>query len=150
MNRARLERLLAEVAAGTLSPDSALESLARFPTEDLSFARLDHHRLLRQGQPEVVFAEGKTPAQLVTICERLEAANGSFLCTRVGREQAGVLGSRFPGAEWNETGRTLWLPAASREELPGGLLVVTAGTSDLPAAEEGRPWRRRWAPRSPG
>ncbi len=137
MNRARLEALLREVSAGALTPEAALQRLTHFPTEELGFARLDHHRLLRQGQPEVVFAEGKTVEQVVAICERLEAAHGSFLATRVGEAHAGALRVRFPGVEWNALGRTAWLPAGAREALGGGeLLVVTAGTSDLPVAEE--------------
>ncbi|HEU5217294.1 MAG TPA: nickel pincer cofactor biosynthesis protein LarB [Gemmatimonadales bacterium] len=137
MNRARLETLLAEVAAGTMSPAGALDRLTHFPTEDLSFAQLDHHRALRQGQPEVVFAAGKPVDQTVAICERLAAAHGTFLCTRTSAEQVHALRERFPALEWNESGRTAWLPGAVREPtLAGELLVVTAGTSDLPVSEE--------------
>src|SRR6185437_16078056 len=70
----QLEALLADVAAGRLAPAAALERLRHLPYEDLPFARIDHHRALRQGQPEVVFCEGKTLEQVVGICERLEAA----------------------------------------------------------------------------
>jgi NCAIR mutase (PurE)-related protein len=137
VNRARLEALLTEVAAGTLTPAGALDRLTHFPTEDLEFARLDHHRVLRQGQPEVVFASGKPVDQTVAICERLAAAHGTFLCTRVSADQAAALRSKFPTLEWNELGRTVWLRGTDREEsLPGELLVVTAGTSDLPVSEE--------------
>ena len=137
MNRARLEALLREVSAGALTPEAALHRLTHFPTEELGFARLDHHRPLRQGQPEVVFAEGKTTEQVVAICERLCEAQGTFLATRVGEAHARALLARFPAIERNELGRTVWLPAAERESLGGEeLLVVTAGTSDLPVAEE--------------
>ena len=137
MNRARLETLLTEVAAGTLTPADALDRLVYFPTEELEFARLDHHRALRQGQPEVVLAAGKPVDQTVAICERLAAAYGTFLCTRVSAEQARALGEKFPDLEWNALGRTAWLPGSVRKEsLPGELLVVTAGTSDLPVSEE--------------
>ncbi len=137
MNRARLEALLREVAAETVTPAKALEQLTRFPTEELEFARLDHHRLLRQGQPEVVLAEGKTVEQVVAIAERLQAANATFLCTRVTDQQGEALTARFPDAKWNRLGRTAWLPAPEREPLGGGeVLIVTAGTSDLPVAEE--------------
>jgi NCAIR mutase (PurE)-related protein len=78
----QLEALLAEVAAGRLAPDTALERLRHLPFEDLTFARIDHHRSLRQGQPEVVFCEGKTTEQVVSICQRLAAMTGSFLGTR--------------------------------------------------------------------
>lgn len=137
MNRARLEALLREVSAGALTPEVALHRLTHFPTEELGFARLDHHRPLRQGQPEVVFAEGKTTEQVVAICERLCEAQGTFLATRVGEAHARALLARFPAIERNELGRTVWLPAAERVSLGGAeLLVVTAGTSDLPVAEE--------------
>lgn len=137
MNRARLEALLGDVASGAIAPDQALVRLANFPTEEMEFASLDHHRSLRQGHPEVVFAEGKSVEQVVTICERLEAAHGTFLCTRATEEQAVAVGRRFPGVVRNVPGRTLWLPAVDRTPLGGGtLLVVTAGTSDLPVAEE--------------
>ncbi|HJR35508.1 MAG TPA: nickel pincer cofactor biosynthesis protein LarB, partial [Gemmatimonadales bacterium] len=136
MNRARLEGLLRAVAGGTLSPEGALESLARFPTDDLGFARLDHQRALRQGQAEVVFAAGKSADQLVRICESLERAHGHFLCTRVSEEQLVALTARFPGLGSSLLGRTAWLPAELPVTLDGELLVVTAGTSDLPVAEE--------------
>ena len=136
MNRVRLERLLKDVASGSVSPEHALVSLARFPTEDLSFAQVDHHRALRQGQPEVVFAAGKTTAQIVAICEALEAAHGGFLCTRVSDDQAAALGARFSGLGRSVAGRTAWLPAEPAVTIEGTLLVVTAGTSDLPVAEE--------------
>ena len=137
MNRARLEALLTEVAAGSLAPGDALDRLTHFPTEELEFARLDHHRALRQGQPEAVFAAGKTVAQTVSICERLAAGHGTFLCTRASEEQADALRARFPGLQWNALGRTAWLEGPTPgPRLPGELLVVTAGTSDLPASEE--------------
>jgi pyridinium-3,5-biscarboxylic acid mononucleotide synthase len=136
VNRARLERLLKDVAAGSVSPVTALESLAQFPTEDLAFAQLDHHRSLRQGHPEVVFAERKTVAQVLVICEALEAAHGGFFCTRVSDEQAAALRARFPELGESAAGRTAWLPARPVVTLEGTLLVVTAGTSDLPVAEE--------------
>jgi len=136
VNRARLERLLEDVAAGSVTPGHALDSLAQFPTEDLAFAQLDHHRALRQGHPEVVFAASKTTAQVVAICEALESAHGGFLCTRVSDDQAAALRNRFPGLGHSAAGRTAWLPAASPATLEGNLLVVTAGTSDLEVAEE--------------
>ena len=136
MNRARLEGLLRAVAGGSVTPEGALESLARFPTDDLGFARLDHQRALRQGQAEVVFAAGKSADQLVRICESLDAASGHFLCTRVSEEQLEALAARFPGIGSSALGRTAWLPAEIPVTLEGELLVVTAGTSDLPVAEE--------------
>ena len=137
MNRARLDSLLQDLAHGRVTAAEALGRLTHFPAEDLEFARIDHHRALRLGQPEVVFAEGKTVDQLVAICERLAAANHTFLATRVTEPQGEELAARFPDLHRNRLGRCAWLPAPSRAELGGGtIMVVTAGTSDLPVAEE--------------
>jgi NCAIR mutase (PurE)-related protein len=134
----QLAKLLAAVSAGELAPDAALDRLRHFPTEQLPFAQLDHHRDLRQGHPEVVFCEGKSAEQVLAICERLAVASGGFLGTRATPEQAAVLGQRFPGLEWNPLGRTVTLrapvPQPTREV--GSVLVVCAGTSDLAVAEE--------------
>jgi NCAIR mutase (PurE)-related protein len=134
----QLESLLAEVAGGRLTPTAALERLRHLPFEDLPFARVDHHRSLLQGQPEVVFCEGKTPDQVVAICERLEAVGGGFLGTRASEAVAGRLQDRFPGTVWNPLARTVHLRGGHPASAPdaGTILVVSAGTSDLPVAEE--------------
>jgi pyridinium-3,5-biscarboxylic acid mononucleotide synthase len=133
----QLEALLADVAAGRLAPGMALERLRHLPYEDLAFARLDHHRALRQGQPETVFCEGKTLDQVVAICERLEAATGSFLGTRANAAMAEALRERFPRVAWNDLARTVHLARADTPPPTAGpVLVVSAGTSDLPVAEE--------------
>ena len=114
-----------------------LEELGRL-IERLPFAQIDHLRPFTQGQPEVVFCAGKTPAQVIAIAERLATANGGFLATRAEPVQKDVLLGRFPRAEWNELGRTVYLPPEP-EPAPTGrgtVLIVTAGTSDLPVAEE--------------
>jgi pyridinium-3,5-biscarboxylic acid mononucleotide synthase len=133
----QLEALLADVAAGRLAPSAALDRLRHLPFEDLPFARIDHHRALRQGQPEVVFCEGKSLEQVVAICERLEAATGSFLGTRATESVASALRARYPRLRWSSAGRTVWLPAEdAAPPTAGPALVVSAGTSDLPVAEE--------------
>ena len=139
MTPEQLEALLVEVAAGRIPPRSAVDRLRQLPFEDLSFARLDHHRTLRQGHPEVVFCEGKTAEQVLGICEHLDAATGGFLGTRATPQMAELLGSRFPRMIWNELARTVYLPGPTRPEPStdtGTILVVSAGTSDLPVAEE--------------
>jgi pyridinium-3,5-biscarboxylic acid mononucleotide synthase len=135
----QLEGLLADVAAGRITPEAALGRLRNLPFEDLSFARIDHHRALRQGHPEVVFCEGKTAEQVLAICERLEAASGSFLGTRADEDLASRLRQRFPRIVWNPLARTVHLPApdpSKRVVHTGTILVISAGTSDLPVAEE--------------
>jgi NCAIR mutase (PurE)-related protein len=116
----------------------ALDRLRHFPFEDLSFARIDHHRSLRVGHPEVVFCEGKSLEQVVAICERLEAATGGFLGTRANEAIASALQNRFARTVWNPTARTVFLASSARvSQAPSGvILVVSAGTSDLPVAEE--------------
>jgi pyridinium-3,5-biscarboxylic acid mononucleotide synthase len=132
----QLETLLAEVAAGRLAPGAALERLRHLPFEDLPFARIDHHRALRQGFPEVVFCEGKTTDQVVAICERLQAATGTFLGTRASAEMAERLKARFPALAWHPVARVVHLGGEWPARHTGTILVVSAGTSDLPVAEE--------------
>ena len=106
--------------------------------EQLPFATIDHLRPVTQGHQEVIFCQGKTVGQVVAIAERLEQAGGSFLATRVEPAQADALHARFPRAEVNDLGRTVYLPP-DPEPAPTGrgtVLIVTAGTSDLAAAEE--------------
>ena len=138
MSPERLVALLAEVSAGTVTPAAALEQLRHFPSEQLPFASLDHHRALRQGQPEVIFCSGKTVEQVVAIAERLTAASGGFLGTRATPEQAEALRAVHPDLQWHPLARTVYLPAPSRPGPTGRgtVLVVCAGTSDLPVAEE--------------
>ncbi len=137
MRRAQLEDLLAGVAGGRLSPGQALERLRHFPSESLDFATLDHHRALRQGHPEVVFGAGKTTEQVVAICGSLVAASGGFLVTRASPEQQTALSAAFPGVALNPLARTAHLAAPDAPAAAGPtVLVVAAGTSDLPVAEE--------------
>jgi len=114
-----------------------LEDLGRF-IERLPFASIDHLRPATQGHQEVILCQGKTPEQTVAIAERLEAAAGSFLATRAESSHRAALAARFSGAEVHELGRTVYLPPTP-EPGPTGrgtILIVTAGTSDLPVAEE--------------
>lgn len=137
MIRERALELLAAVADGRVSPDAALESLSAPPVESLGFATVDTHRALRQGYPEVIFAQGKTVEQLVAIAERLAAHGDGFLATRTTAEQRTAVAARFPDVQVDDVARTAWLPG--RTPVPRGtgtVCVVTAGTTDLPVAEE--------------
>ena len=136
MTAEQLEALLADVAGGRLAPGAALERLRHLPFEDLPFARIDHHRALRQGFPEVVFCEGKTTDQVVAICERLAAATGSFLGTRASEALASRLQATFPAMVWHPLARIVHLAGERPSPGEGTILVVSAGTSDLPVAEE--------------
>ena len=136
MNHRELETLLSDVAAGRLSTGSALERLRHFPAESLPFATIDHHRALRQGHPEVVFCAGKTAEQVTAICGRLVEADGGFLGTRATREHAAALEALHPRLVWHELARVVHLPPAEPVPPSGRILVISAGTSDLPVAEE--------------
>lgn len=138
MTEQRVAELLAQVAAGGMAPGAALDRLRHLPVEDLSFAQVDHLRALVQGYPEVVLAAGKTRDQVISLCESLEAASGTFLVTRADDAMRAALGARFPQAEVHDVARTVYRAPAPRPTPTGRgtILVVTAGTSDLPAAQE--------------
>jgi NCAIR mutase (PurE)-related protein len=138
MMRARVRALLDEVAAGRASVEQALAALDAEPIEALGHSMVDHHRALRSGFPEVVYAEGKTVAQVVDVCAAIAAHSATFLVTRAGEAQRDALVAQFPGAVANALGRTVrWAAAAATEpSQQKAVVVVTAGTSDLPVAEE--------------
>jgi NCAIR mutase (PurE)-related protein len=129
--------MLQAVADGNVAPQDALAQLRTLPFEDLGFARVDHHRALRTGYPETIFCQGKTPAQVVAIAQRLAAAESVALATRVEEDTAASLVDRFPAADHDEVARTvvIW-PDENRPDPRGLVLVVSAGTSDLPVAQE--------------
>jgi NCAIR mutase (PurE)-related protein len=135
--RDRVLALLQQVANGSLDPQAALARLAMDPVEHLPFATIDHHRAMRQGYPEVIFGEHKSAEQVTEIAERLAVRGEGFLVTRAPVETRAALGARFAGAQVNAMGRTVHLPP---DESPpagrGTVLIITAGTSDLPVAEE--------------
>jgi len=134
MDEPALRQLLDDVRSGALSADGAVSRLQRLPFADLGFARVDHHRALRQGHPEAVYGPGKTPEQCAAIVAELlsEPGAGPVLLTRASPDQAeAALGAN---AEGRQTGHTVvWRPAAVRS---GRVVVITAGTADLPVAEE--------------
>lgn len=137
MTRERVLLLLQAVAGGSVPAADALRELSLAPFETTEFATIDHHRALRQGFPEVIFGEGKTAEQVVAIASHVEARGGGFLVTRAGVEVREALAAEFPGARLNEVARTVSLAgrdAATRGT--GTVLIITAGTSDLPVAEE--------------
>jgi pyridinium-3,5-biscarboxylic acid mononucleotide synthase len=137
MRRARVRDLLAQVADGSLAVDRALDSLALEPTESLGFATIDHHRALRQGFPEVVYGGGKTPDQIVAIAERIAERGDGVLVTRLAPEAVQPLTTAIPGIEHNALAGTAFLrPPTPAPISVSSVLIVTAGTSDLPVAEE--------------
>ena len=136
MNRLQIEALLKEVSAGQTTVDSALERLKDLPFEDLGFAKVDHHRALRTGMPEVIFSAGKTTAQVAAIFERMVKAGGNVLATRASREAFEAVATIEPAAIYHEAARAITLAQAPVKPGVGTIAVVCAGTSDLPVAEE--------------
>jgi len=133
-----LRDLIERVADGGASVEEALERLCTLPFEDLGFARLDHHRALRCGFPEVIFGRGKTPAQIAELVERLSAAGHNVLATRVRPVAARAVAQRVSGTVYHRLSRTLTLRQRGAQPSRGLIAIVAAGTADLPVAEEAR------------
>ncbi|MCH8816707.1 MAG: nickel pincer cofactor biosynthesis protein LarB [Chloroflexi bacterium] len=136
MDAQEIRRIIESVAAGNTDADEALEKLARLPYEDAGVALLDHHRSLRTGLHEVVYGAGKTPSQLAEITGRLYERSGVVLVTRTDAEGYAAVKSVVPDARFNELGGLVWADRRPPEPSVGGIAVVTAGTADLPVAEE--------------
>ena len=132
----RLKALLEQVRTGNVSPDAALEQIKTLPFEDLGFAKVDHHRAVRVGVPEVIFGPGKTPEHFAEIFTRLAERGNNVLATRVNAEQLASTVARFPAAEHNVLARTLVLRQKSEKLGKGIIGIISAGTSDIPVAEE--------------
>jgi NCAIR mutase (PurE)-related protein len=140
MTRAELRSLLEDVQAQRLTPEAAqarlLQVLRQAPFEDLGFARIDHHRSVRQGFPEVVFGPGKTPEQIAAISERIVAAGHSLLVTRTDAAAFDTVRQKVPDAAFHTLARTITRQAGPPPPGRGVILVAAAGTADLPVAEE--------------
>jgi hypothetical protein len=131
-----LRHLHEEIAAGRLTIDAALDRLASPPVVELEFAHVDLHRRDRCGFPEVIFCQGKSCEWIEGVVRQLAKAGQHCLATRVSDEQAAALTIAFPNAEQDRIARTFWLPAGPREPALGKVMIITAGTSDLPVARE--------------
>lgn len=136
MNSVALRALFEQVRKGKLSADAAVERLRHFPFEDLGFAKVDHHRALRQGIPEVIFSQGKTPAQVAGIFERLARHGKNVLATRATPEQFDAVAGKIDKAEYRPLARAIVLKRDRKRYGKGTIAVVSAGTSDIPVAEE--------------
>jgi NCAIR mutase (PurE)-related protein len=136
MNPGDLHDLLGAVKDGRVTPADAAERLKALPYEDLGFAKLDHHRALRRGAPEVVYGAGKTPDQVAAIVERMAAAGHNVLVTRASADARDAVRARGLAVEHHESARCLTLAVRERDVLAGRVAIVSAGTSDQPVAEE--------------
>src|SRR5574341_2465469 len=136
MNRESLLRLLSQVERGELTPEEAAGQLRHLPYEDLGFARMDNHRALRQGFPEVIFCEGKSVEQVMAIAERILALHGTLLATRASVEMFEALKAQEPRTTYHPLSRAMVVKAPQPPKPAGRILVLSAGTSDIPVAEE--------------
>lgn len=137
MQTDRLKFLLENVQSGQMEVDAALDELRSLPFENLDgFATLDHHRSLRNGFPEVIFGQGKQPGQVVSIVRRMSEHNDKVLVTRVDKYMADEVRVELPELVYHPMPRLLVLDRSAPAEKHPGILVVTAGTADMPVAEE--------------
>jgi NCAIR mutase (PurE)-related protein len=136
MTADQLRSLLESVREGSVEVDAALERMRHLPFEDLGFAKVDHHRALRHGMPEVIFAKGKTPDQVAEIAARLAGKAPNVLITRADEATAERVRERLPEAEYFPLSHAmrLWCDRTLRGK--GKIAVISAGTSDIPVAEE--------------
>ena len=135
MNATRIRALIEKHINGEISLDGLMEMLKVLPFEDLGFARIDHHRQLRNGYPEVIYGEGKSPEQAAAIFQRLAEQNPTVLCTRASAEMAEAIQAAVPGTVYHPVCRIAELRRNPVEGV-GLVVVATGGTSDLPVAEE--------------
>ena len=138
MREDRLRDVLRKFREGALSEDGVLEALKLLPFEDMGFAKVDHHRALRCGFPEVVFCQGKAAGDVVRVVASIVNAGANVLATRASAEVFAAVSGEFDRAEYNERARTVTLIQTPPKPLPGKLVIVAAGTSDVPVAEEAR------------
>jgi NCAIR mutase (PurE)-related protein len=138
MNSENLQKLLEDVRAGAVSVADAMERIKHLPFEDLGYARVDSHRGLRCGFPEVVFCLGKTVDQIIAILERLVRDGSPVLATRADPEVYAAIAKKWPGAGYNEQARAITFNSPPEPRYDGYILVVTGGTSDIPVAEEAK------------
>ena len=136
MNSEELRRLLSEVASGQQGVDDAVAQLRTLPFEDLGFATLDHHRALRSGFPEVVFCSGKTDEQVALIIESLAQRGPRVLATRATPAQYELAYQYVPDVQYHSLARIIWLDREPERKRHTGIVMVAAGTSDLPVLEE--------------
>jgi pyridinium-3,5-biscarboxylic acid mononucleotide synthase len=136
LNSESIRKLFEQVRAGKLSPDDAVSELRHLPFEDLGFAKIDHHRALRVGIPEVVLGQGKTPAQVASIFKRLATHGQNVLATRSTKEQFSAVRKVVPKAKYDQTARAIVLRRDRKKYGRGLITVISAGTSDVPVGEE--------------
>jgi len=136
MNKEKIKELLEKVQSGELDINQALNKLRSLPYEDLGFAKIDTHRAVRRGFPEVIFCEGKTPEQVRDIVKRMMENNTVILAMRADEEKYKLVKKKVAQVEYNKLARTMVIGQKPAPTSKGTILVVSAGTADLPVSEE--------------
>ena len=131
-----MKKVLQDYKKGKIELSEVLEKIKMLPYEDLDFAKIDNHRMLRKGFPETVFCQGKTDSQIVKILETMAKRNHNILATKAEKKVFNVVKKKFPNAEYNELAKTIVIRSGKNKPKKGKILVITAGTSDIPVAEE--------------
>ena len=136
MNKKTLLNIFSAIQKGTITPDEALNKFSTYPFEDLDFVKIDHHRSIRKGFPEVVFGQNKKPSQIMEILSRLSLHEETVMATRIAPEVYSELKKSLPELIYYEDARIVVLQKGKSEEKTGFVVVLSAGTSDIPVAEE--------------
>lgn len=136
MDPSALRKLFQQIRKGEVSPDEAVARLRHMPFEDLGFAKVDHHRRIRAGMPEVIFSRGKTPKQVAQIFKKLAGQGGNVLATKASREHFAAVKKLVRKAEFRDLSQAIVLKQDNKGYGKGTIVVVSAGTSDIPVAEE--------------
>lgn len=131
-----MKKILQDFKAGKIDLAEVLEKIKSLPYEDLDFAKIDTHRSLRKGFPETIFCQGKTTSQILKIFEEMSKRNHSILATKANKKIFTAVKKRYPEAEYNELAKTIVIRREKLKPKKGKILVITAGTSDIPVAEE--------------
>ena len=131
-----IEDILNKVQKGTLSPKKALQLMKDYPYQDLAFAKIDHHRELRRGFPEVIFGQGKTADQIVKISREILKKGNNLLITKVDLSMYKKIKNKLPLVQYNSHAKVIYCKKKKPTKGKGKIIVITAGTSDIPVAEE--------------
>ena len=137
MNQSDLKKLLTDLSKNKLSPSDAMKQLQNLPYENIDFAKIDHHRELRNGSPEIIYCPGKTVPQIKKIIQSMRKADSNILATKLTGDAYKKLKASLPkNAEYNEQGQTLAIRNTKSVQNKGLITIITAGTADIPVAEE--------------
>jgi len=134
--KTELEEILEKVSKSEMSPEDAFLKLKEYPYQDLGFAKVDHHREARRGFPEIIYGQGKTPEQVSRIAVEIARRKHNLLATRIDPAVYAKLRRKIPACQYNPLGKTVYLKQKPSSPGKGTIVIITAGTSDIPVAEE--------------